>query len=84
MIIEKITKNTWNSNNKNYYIEKGYFFTKMYDEFDVKIEDLNPNSNKKIKVSCDVCGKIKLLPYRLYLSSFFFINFIEIHIDLKI
>jgi inhibitor of KinA sporulation pathway (predicted exonuclease) len=48
MIIDTITKNTWNSNNKKYYTDKGYIFTKMYEEFDVKIEDLNPNSKKKI------------------------------------
>ena len=57
MIIDTITKNTWNSNNKKYYTDKRYIFTKMYEEFDLKIEDLHPNSNKKIKVMCDICKK---------------------------
>jgi len=69
MIIDTTTKNTWNSNNKKYYTDKGYIFTKMYEEFDVKIEDLHPNSNKKINVVCDICKNNKILPYREYLLS---------------
>lgn len=69
MIIDKNMIMTWNSNNKKYYIDKGYIFTKMFDEFDIKIEDLNPGSCKKIKVMCDVCENIKMLSYNEYLRS---------------
>lgn len=48
----------WHPQTKNYYIEKGYNFTRMRDKFLVTAEDLSPKSHKKIKVICDYCGKI--------------------------
>jgi len=69
MIIDKIVKMTWNSNNKKYYVNKGYIYTKMYNQFDLKIEDLIPTSPLKINVRCDVCGKDKLMKCREYTNS---------------
>lgn len=66
MILDKEITMTWNSNNKKYYIEKGYIFTKMYESFLININDLNPKSNYKIKVKCDVCEKEKYLSFREY------------------
>ena len=64
MILDNIVKMTWNSNNKKYYVQKGYVFTKMFEEFDVDIYDINEGSNKKVLVKCDVCGKKKMLSVR--------------------
>lgn len=46
----------WGSVNKKFYINKGYIFTKMKDEFDVDIRDLPITSNLFIKCKCDYCG----------------------------
>ena len=49
-------KMNWNGSIRKYYVEKGYPFTKIGDEFEVKIEDLAPKSQKYVLVSCDYCG----------------------------
>ncbi|MDN4493086.1 hypothetical protein [Ureibacillus aquaedulcis] len=41
----------------NYYIEKGYTFTKTKDEFLVSPCDLLPNSRIKVLCICDLCNK---------------------------
>ena len=48
----------WNPRNKRYFVKKGYQYTKMYDYFDVKIEDLKPTCNVRVQIKCDICGKI--------------------------
>ena len=60
MIIDKTIK----IKNKPYYIYKGY--NEFLNFIDVKIEDLRPNSEHKIKVRCDVCGNEKELSYCKY------------------
>ena len=40
MLISKTAKVKWNGKNKQYYIDKGYTYTKCGDEFEVPIEDL--------------------------------------------
>lgn len=57
----------WNSRNKKHFVEKGYQYTKMYDYFDVKIEDLDPKSSANVQIKCDVCGQIA---ERSYYSCF--------------
>ena len=47
----------WNNSNKEWYTSKGYIYTKRYDLFSVKVKDLSPQSNAKIYVTCDYCGK---------------------------
>lgn len=47
---------TWTSYVKKWYIVRGYIFTKLYDEFNVRIEDLTPSSKKTVDVECDGCG----------------------------
>ncbi|WP_425203624.1 NUMOD3 domain-containing DNA-binding protein [Priestia megaterium] len=54
MLITKTVKVKWNPYNKNYYISKGYSYTKYGDEFDVKTEEAKQIS-AKIKVKCDYC-----------------------------
>lgn len=53
----------WNSSNKKHFISKGYNFTKMYDEFTVKAEDLSNGSKAKVVCYCDYCGKEIIKPY---------------------
>ena len=52
----QLVKTKWNNNNKDRYIEKGYKFTKRYDEFQLKAKDLSPTSKVKVKATCDYCG----------------------------
>ena len=60
---------SWNVKNKDHYINNGYIFTKFNDKFYVNISDLKENSNAKIKVSCDYCGKEYYIPYFQYRRS---------------
>lgn len=43
MIIDNTILITWNINNKDYLIEKGYKFTKIRDNIKIKIKHLNKN-----------------------------------------
>ena len=69
MLISKIVKIKWSSNNKNYYIEKGYTFTKIRDEFEVKVEDLKSTSCVTIECICDYCGEPMKRYYSTYLKG---------------
>lgn len=48
----------WNSKIKAHYLELGYTFTKMNDEFEVSVDDLTDGSNIEFNIRCDYCGKI--------------------------
>ena len=39
-LITETVKVKWGTNNRKYYIDLGYKFTKMGDEFEVKVEHL--------------------------------------------
>jgi len=56
-LITKKVEVKWHFRNKEWYMNKGYFFTKFRDEFIVKVEDLSKNSNVKVNVVCDCCNK---------------------------
>jgi len=47
----------WHSRNKKFYESKGYVFTKMDDEFKVKVEDLQDGSHILVNIECDGCNK---------------------------
>ena len=52
LLTEKvITK--WHTSNKVLFIKKGYIFTKMKDEIEVKVEDLSDCSTTMVQVKCD-------------------------------
>lgn len=55
MILDKYVKTRWHSVHKSHYEEKGYLFTKIGDEFEVKVEDLKSTSQVKVKYQCDYC-----------------------------
>lgn len=65
----QIIKVRWVSANKNWYIDKGYEFTKMWDYFYVKAEDLMPSSKYEVKIICDYCGKEYTGTYATYLTG---------------
>jgi len=52
-LISKTVKMKWGTRNKKKYMDKGYKFTKMNDEFELKIEDLSNGSNIGVEVVCD-------------------------------
>lgn len=57
MITDKKITLHWVGNIKDYYISKGYTYTKQLDEFVVDIKDLNSICNVKVNLICDDCGK---------------------------
>lgn len=59
----------WNARTKKHYMSKGYNFTKMGDEFEVKVEDLTEMSNFNVKVKCDYCGKEFETKYSNYIVN---------------
>lgn len=65
-LISKTVKTKWVACNTQYYINKGYKYTKQYDEFEVKVEDLSNGSNVYIEVQCDICGVIKKITWQNY------------------
>jgi len=46
----------WNNTNRAWFENKGYVYTKRYEEFSVRVKDLTPRSAAKIKAICDYCG----------------------------
>lgn len=66
MILTKTVKVKWNPKHKKYYEELGYTYTKMGNEFEVKVEDLAKNSNIEIECKCDNCGIIIKTTYQSY------------------
>lgn len=70
MLITKSVMVKWVSSNKNYYIEKGYLYTKHYDQFEVKVEDLPKGSHSMVDVLCDYCLEtIVTKEYRTYVKQ---------------
>ena len=57
-LISKTAMVKWNGANKKHFESKKYTFTKMKDEFEVKIEDLSLGSRAVVQVKCDECGEI--------------------------
>lgn len=65
MLITKTVKIKWNYRYKTYYEFKGYTYTKMGEEFEVKVEDLQKGSGVEVKVLCDYC-KINIILKKYY------------------
>jgi len=66
MILDEFVEIEWHSRNKNYYVNKGYIFTKVKDKFLIKINDLQQGSHTLIYVKCNICGKKKYIEYWVY------------------
>ena len=67
-LITEVVKIKWNSANKNYYKELGYKYTKMGDEFEVKVEDLSKGSGVKVERECDCCKEKSFISYNSYIK----------------
>ena len=53
MLLTKFIMAKWTNSNRKNYESKGYIFTKQWDEFEVKVEDLSDGSHAKVEVKCD-------------------------------
>lgn len=58
MLISEYVCMHWNAKNKSRYESLGYVYTKMRDEFMVRVNDLSHGSSAIVKVKCDYCGDI--------------------------
>lgn len=47
----------WNPNNKNYYVSKGYQYSKLNEEFQADIKDVPTTSHYEVEFECDYCGE---------------------------
>ena len=66
MIKTQKVKVKWNPSNKKYYEELGYTYTKMGEEFEVKVEDLTKSSKVEVLCCCDSCNKELKWKYQSY------------------
>jgi len=57
MLISETIIMKWNSKNKKWFELKKYKFTKMKDEFEVRVEDLSECAKTLVLVQCDECGR---------------------------
>jgi hypothetical protein len=67
LILPQIIKNKWNVSNRDWYIQKGYNYTKLKDEFEINVLDLKKGSHNLIKLKCDYCDVIFYKEYKSYL-----------------
>lgn len=65
----QFVKVKWNGQTKKYWEEKGYSYTKMGNEFEAHVEDLQSKSAVKVAVVCDYCGNEFLMAMYAYQSS---------------
>ena len=69
-LITKSVKIKWNGFTKQYYEKLGYKYTKIGDEFEVRVENLQLNSTIKVQCICDGCGEVlPLWKYQNYNRS---------------
>lgn len=64
IILNKKVIQKWNSANKKHYINLGYNFTKLGDEFEVDVDDLTDSSTVKVLTLCPYCKKERYMQYR--------------------
>lgn len=76
MLLDQKIKIKWSNSNKNYYVSKGYPFTKIRDEFEIDVKDLSRGSKLSVEFICDYCKgknqtseKSKQKSYCNYLNS---------------
>jgi len=55
MLIDKEVETKWSNWNKDWYILKGYAFTKMKSKLMVNVKDLTLGSHVIVDVLCDYC-----------------------------
>ena len=68
-LISKTVKTRWVSSTKKHYESLGYVFTKIGDEFEVRVEDLPSKSHISVMCECDSCGKELVWTYSDYMDQ---------------
>ena len=69
MIVNNKVIQKWNSKKKKHYIELGYKYTKIGNEFEVDVHDLPDSSNAIVYLTCDYCGKSISKPWYRYIRE---------------
>lgn len=69
MLISKTTKIKWNSKIVKHYVDLGYCYTKIGDEFEVNVNDLTDYSNAMVTYQCDYCKHYKQIKWQTYMSK---------------
>lgn len=69
IILTEYVKVTIVAKNRKHYLDLGYKGN-YFDKIKVKVIDLPKQSNIKIEVKCDVCGKEKVIKYQQYMKSY--------------
>lgn len=69
VILENKVIQKWNNGNKKHYIDLGYKFTKLGDEFEISINHLTTSSMVKVLTMCPYCKKERYLEYRKAIKS---------------
>lgn len=69
LVENQIIKTKWINKTKKWYENKGYIFTKNFDDLYVKAEDLTLGSVERVKCQCDYCGKITEITFQGYVTS---------------
>lgn len=69
MLITKKVKQKWNAKTKKHYIDLGYLYTSMRDEFEIDVKDLTDGSSVEIMIQCDYCGKQYMKSWRNYIAE---------------
>jgi hypothetical protein len=67
MLITKDVEVKYNNNNYKHYLNLGYDFN-YGDIMRVPIDHLIKGSGKLVEVKCDICGKIRKIPYKNYIK----------------
>ena len=70
MLITKTIKIKWHGKTRKHYESLGYKFTKIGDEFEVKVEHLTKGSHAIVEWECDGenCNEIIYGEYKTYLK----------------
>lgn len=61
-----IRKWSYKKSSVDYFVKRGYEFTRYGDEFEVKVKDLPENANDEVVVYCDYCGEKLHVRYKRY------------------
>lgn len=69
MLISTTSLTKWHSKNKDWYISKGYMFTRIGDQLVVEVKDLHDGSSAIVNVKCDCCGKEIIIRWSRYIQS---------------
>lgn len=66
MLLDEYITVKWHNKIRKRLEERGYEFTNYGDDITIKVEDLTPQSNKLVRVKCDICGTEREMKYQNY------------------